>query len=45
MHGRMSQFPNLKSIDFELEKRLRTHKHVAIKEKIEMDLHQQQQPP
>ena len=40
MHGRRSQLPNLERIDFELEKILRTHKHVAIKGKIEMDLQQ-----
>ena len=43
MHGRMSLLLNLELIDFELEKTLRTHKHVVIKDKIEMDL--QQQPP
>ena len=45
MHGRMSLLPNLELIDFELEKTLRTHKHVAIKNKIEMDLQQQSPPP
>ena len=45
MHGRRSLLPNLEPIDFELEKTLRTHKHVAIKNKIEMDLQQEQQAP
>ena len=40
MHSRRSQLPNLEPIDFELEKTLRTHKYVAIKGKIEMDLQQ-----
>ena len=44
MHGRMSLLPNLELIDLELEKTLRTHKHVVIKNKIEMDLQQQQAP-
>ena len=43
MHGRMSLLPNLEPINLELEKTLRTHKHVVIKGKTEMDL--QQQPP
>ena len=38
MYGRRSQLPNLKCINFELEKIFRRHKHVAIKDKIEMDL-------
>ena len=42
MHGRMSLLPNLKPIDLELEKTLRTHKH--DKNKIEMGLQQQQAP-
>ena len=45
MHGRKLLLPNLECIDFELEKILRTHKHVAIKNKSEMDLQQQQQAP
>ena len=45
MHGRMSLLPNLEPINLELEKTLRTHKHVVIKDKIEMDLQQQQPPP
>ena len=40
MHGRRSLLPNLEPIDLELEKILRTHKHVKNK----MDL-QQQAPP
>ena len=43
MHGQISLLPNLEHIDLELERTLRIHKHVAIKNKIEMDL--QQQPP
>ena len=31
MHSRRSLFPNLESIDFELEKTLRTHRHVKNK--------------
>ena len=42
MHGRRSLLTNLDPIDLELEKILRTHKH--IKDKIEMDLQQQQAP-
>ena len=45
MHGQRSLLPNLEPIDLELEKTLRTHKHVAIKSRIEMDLQQQQQAP
>ena len=41
MHGRRSLLPNLEPIDLELEKTLRTHKHVVIK----IDLQQQQAPP
>ena len=40
MHGRRSLLPNLEHIDLELEKTLRTHKHVKNK----MDLQQQQAP-
>ena len=40
MHGQRSQLLNLESINLELEKTLRTHKHVAIKDKIKMDLQQ-----
>ena len=40
MHGRRSQLHNLESTDLELEKTLPTHKHVAIKDKIKMDLQQ-----
>ena len=43
MHNRRSLLPNLEPIDLELEKTLRTHKHVLIKDKSEMYL--QQQPP
>ena len=42
MHCRMSLLPNLKPIALELEKTLRTHKHVA--NKIKMDLQQQAAP-
>ena len=42
MHDPRSLLPNLEPIDLELEKTLRTHKHV--KSKFEMDL-QQQAPP
>ena len=45
MHGRKSLFPNLEPIDLELEKTLRTHKHIVIKNKIEMNLQQQQPSP
>ena len=45
MDGRMSLLPNLEPIDLELEKSLRTHKHVVIKDKREMNLQQQQAPP
>jgi len=38
MHGRRSLLPNLKPIDLELEKTLRTHKHVKNK----MDLQPQE---
>ena len=38
----MSLLPNLEPIDLEFEKTLRTHKH--DKNKIEMDLQQQQAP-
>ena len=40
MHGRRSLVPNLEPIDLELEKTLRTHKHVKNK----IDLQQQTQP-
>ena len=43
MHGRRSLLTNLEPIDLKLEKILRTHKHVVIKDKIEMDL--QRAPP
>ena len=45
MHGRRSLLPNLELIGLELEKILCTHKHVAIKNKIEMDLQQQHATP
>ena len=41
----MSLLPNLESIDLELERTLRIHKHVVIKDKSEIDLQQQQAPP
>ena len=44
-YGQRSQLPNLVPIDFKLEKTLRRHKHIAIKDKIEMDLQQQQPAP
>ena len=40
MHGRRSLLPNLEPIDLELEKTLRTHKHVKNK----MDLQPQERP-
>ena len=43
MHGRRSLFPNLEPIDLELEKTLRTHKHV--KNKFGMDLQAQYERP
>ena len=45
MHGRRSLLPNFEPIDLELEKTLRTYNHVAIKNKSEMNLQQQQPPP
>ena len=41
MHGRRSLLPNLEPIDLELEKTLRTHKHVKNK----MDLQAPQERP
>ena len=42
MHGRRSLFPNLEPIDLELEKTLRTQKHIN---KFGMDLQAPQERP
>ena len=44
MHGQRSLLHNFKPIDLKLEKIIRTHKRVVIKDKSEMDLQQQQAP-